>query len=163
MGKKVVERMMIMNAKGLYLLAIVSSFIYAATLWYFYVMVFQEEPIMGGFNGGTTGFEGLKTFFAAMLIGPFFETFIFQYLIIMGTLQIRYFRSRLYIPILISALCFSLAHDYSTYYIIYAFGVGLIFAVFFVVFMKRKEFPFFNTLLLHSVLNLLVFISKISF
>jgi hypothetical protein len=157
----VIEQVKIIHASKLYLLAVALVFIYSFTLWHSYLLIFQESPQMGGFQGGTSGFEGFKTFFAAMLIGPFFETFVFQYLIIMGLLQIRYFKSRIYIPIVISALCFSLTHDYSAYYIIYAFGAGLIFAIFFVVFMKRKEQPFLNTVILHSILNFLVFLTKL--
>lgn len=161
MENAIVQRLKIMNAKGLYLLAIVSAFIYSITLWYTYLLIFNETPKVGGFEGGTEGFEGFKTFFSAMLIAPLFETFIFQYLIIMGVLKIKFFRRRLYLPILISAFCFSLAHYYSLYYVFYAFGVGCVFAAFFVLFMKRKGLPFLNTLLLHSILNFLVFLSKI--
>ena len=149
-----------MNAKLLYIISLGFVFLYSYVLWGVYLVVFQVEP---GFEGAVrtySGLEGFITFFTMTLIAPLIETLIFQYLVIKGMTKLQFFSSRLYIPILVSALCFSFSHGYSPYYIAYSFGSGIVLAVFFVVFMKRNQSPFLNTLFLHSIFNLIVFLTR---
>jgi len=66
-----------------------------------------------------------EIFFYTVLLGPLFETFVFQYLIINILL---FFNFKYGIIVLISSVCFALDHSYNVVYVAFAFISGLFYA-----------------------------------
>ena len=100
--------------------------------------------------------------YTTVIFAPLLETFVFQFSIIKG---FRLISKRtwvmIFLAIPISAVLFSFAHDYSIYYQVAAFFVGLIFASAFLVGIYRKDWPaFFLVFMIHSCWNLFAFVME---
>ena len=102
----------------------------------------------------------LVVLYWTLLIGPFIETFLFQFFIIkIFRLISKRLWTMVFIAIPLSAVLFSLSHSYSVYYQVAAFFVGLIYATAFFVGMYRKDLPaFLIVLIIHSSWNLFAFV-----
>ena len=92
-----------------------------------------------------------------VLIGPFFETFIAQLLpieIINNVLKTKYKKT---ISILISSILFGIAHYYNTCYILFAFFMGVVFALIYTKTEDRfdKVYAFFTVFIVHALNNLM--------
>ena len=89
-----------------------------------------------------------------VIAAPLIETILFQYLpITLIMYLLKNYKRRQTFSILISATLFGLSHPYNLTYIFLAFLVGVVFAYFFLLSIKRKEIPFLNVFLIHLLLN----------
>tara|TARA_R110001583_G_C5514211_1_gene397004 strand:- start:71 stop:556 length:486 start_codon:yes stop_codon:yes gene_type:complete len=100
--------------------------------------------------------SNLKQFFVGVILGPIIETLIFQILVIKLVLIITNKKS---IVIFSSAFIFGLTHYFSFFYFTYAFTVGLFFAYLYFLSELKKINPFLTLLIVHSLYNLLIFLS----
>jgi len=97
--------------------------------------------------------------FIAAIVAPIIETFLFQTLVILGLRRLKFFRSRMYIVVIISALIFGIVHTYSLIYIMYAFLMGLILAYSYNVYIEKVDSSFIVVALIHSARNILALIA----
>ncbi|WP_165799102.1 CPBP family glutamic-type intramembrane protease [Sphingobacterium corticibacter] len=100
-------------------------------------------------------------FFITLLIAPFFETFIFQYLVFYFG---RMFRQKKITTILLSTLFFALAHQYNLIYFFVTVVAGAYYAcTFFYIEKKSSNFTsFLFVSLLHALNNFIAFIINIT-
>lgn len=98
--------------------------------------------------------------FQAVLIIPILETLIFQFSIIKFIqLVIRPKLINFWISVFASALCFGLVHNFSLYYQIITFFVGLLYAFIFYISQYRKDLPALLIItIIHASWNFSVFI-----
>ena len=121
------------------------------------------------FNKTNTSFEKLKQInndyiillFVAV-IGPFIETFIFQFLLInMVKAIIGNTRYTFFLSVMIPALLFGFSHYYNRSYIIAASIIGIILSsTYYISQFIRKENGFLIVFLLHGLNNLLAFLTN---
>ena len=91
--------------------------------------------------------------FIGLILGPIIETLLLQALPIYFTQKFVKWKTNL-ISILISALLFSLGHlEYSVWYFALIFPTGVILAMTYIIFQKRKESSFWMTFSIHSLRN----------
>lgn len=97
-----------------------------------------------------------EVFFYTVLLGPLFETFVFQCLIIN---VLFFFKFKYGITLLISSLCFALDHSYNVVYVVFAFISGLFYASYYM-YLKSINYKkaFLNVWLIHLLYNLTAFI-----
>jgi len=101
-------------------------------------------------------------FLFVVIIGPMFETVIFQLFLIN---MIKAFSEKskysIFLSVIIPSIAFGFSHFYNLYYIIFGFFIGLIYSTtYYVSQFLRKENGFLIVLLLHSLNNLLAFITN---
>jgi membrane protease YdiL (CAAX protease family) len=98
-------------------------------------------------------------FFAIIILGPLFETMVFQAGIIRLSMFIcsKIGSSSLIIPILISASLFAANHMYNITYLVLGFLVGLVFATSYVISMKRYKRPELIIFIIHASVNFVPF------
>jgi hypothetical protein len=103
--------------------------------------------------------EKVNYFFMSIVLGPLFETFIFQFSVIkVIRLFIKKAKWGLYISVPFSALLFSLNHSYSIAYMVATFLTGLVYAVAFYIAQYRRDFPaFIIVAIIHSSWNIFAF------
>lgn len=94
----------------------------------------------------------LKYFFVVIL-GPFFETFLFQALPYYFLSMFQFARQHIWIYILVSSIGFGMAHDFSAQFIIITSIVGFFFSSTYVLRTKNQD-PFLCTFLLHALNNI---------
>ncbi len=92
------------------------------------------------------------------IIVPFLETYLFQYLPIWLLKKIF---KKMVIPVYGSAIVFGCLHTYSFAYVVYAFLMGLVFALGFSAYCRKKSYKtaYMSIFLVHSIRNLIAFIS----
>jgi len=99
-------------------------------------------------------------FIITVLIAPVVETLIFQYGVIELFFKLKN-KNKVLFAALASAILFSLSHYYNLLYILGAFILGLGFAFFYIIAKSRKDInPFWFLASIHSLLNLVAFISN---
>jgi len=102
----------------------------------------------------------IALFFDIVIIAPFIETFIFQFLVI--EFSIKYISNKSTIPILLSALLFAIPHyfnDHNLSYSFFTFLMGTYFAAVYLMAKKRQDLnPFFVVFLAHFSVNLLYYL-----
>ncbi len=106
--------------------------------------------------------SNLIVFLFVVIIGPVFETVIFQLLFI-NAIKAFSAKSRytIILSVIIPSVLFGLSHPYSLYYILFSFLIGLIYSsVYYVSQFLRKENGFLIVLLLHSLNNLLAYLTN---
>ena len=97
----------------------------------------------------------VKLFFLAIIFAPIIETFLSQYIPIALSQRVLE-RNANRIGITVSVILFSLLHiSYSIGYAIMVVPIGLILALSFVIFEKRKESSFWMTSFLHAFINMI--------
>jgi membrane protease YdiL (CAAX protease family) len=116
-----------------------------------------DENEIGGID--IEKYSILGFFFLAVIFAPIVETLLGQLIPIKLTKKILSNKFNI-VPILISAILFSAMHfGYSVWYSFLTFPLGLLLAKTYVVFQKRKESSFWITTSVHSLRNLIAFIS----
>lgn len=113
---------------------------------------FLPEPEM-------TGYMATDSIVVNMLIGdivvPLVETLIFQSLIIEIICKIiKRPRKNILIAVVASSLAFALNHTYSLSYVVFAFGMGIIYALAYYLGRYRKESAIILVFILHAMYNL---------
>jgi len=88
----------------------------------------------------------------AVLVVPLLETFICQALPFYFLSMFQFLRRNVWIIILVSSLCFGLAHDFSIQYSIHSTIVGFFLISTYIIRSKNKD-PFLSTYLLHAFYN----------
>jgi len=97
-------------------------------------------------------------FILVVIIAPFLETLIFQTSVFYILNKFSFFKNRVVIIILISAMAFGMAHSYSTIYILLGFVMGLVLAYAYHIYMQKKASSYKVVTLIHSIRNLLAFL-----
>lgn len=99
----------------------------------------------------------IDKFIVLIFIAPFLETLLLNYL---PFKVLNKFKCNNCLIIIISSLIFSLLHNYSCVYMIFAFFSGLIINSFFMIIYKQSDeiISSFYTFLLHSLYNLIIFL-----
>lgn len=140
------------------------SFLFGALLSYLSSTILTL--IGGEFNAINQ--ESDKTIFIlSVIIGPPIETFIFQYLVFKIPYSIKCVKvNKITISILslVSAFLFSLQHNYNMTYMVYAFILGLYFAILFAYaeYIKRNRTQGFTLVMCtHMFLNLIAGLSSL--
>lgn len=153
--------LLITKTYKIYILSILGIFFYAFLLYIISLLFFDlDEPFKETAPFKNTNI--IVKIFSVIILAPLLETFIFQFLIIEGLFQIKLFKNRILLVIFTSALIFGLCHFYGLYYVIYTFGIGVIFNSFYSILKLRGEISFLHTFFLHCIFNLIVFIGGLS-
>jgi hypothetical protein len=97
-----------------------------------------------------------EKFLFGVLVGPFFETFIFQFLI--EKIFNSIFKNIVYLTLL-SAILFGLSHNYDWFYLLYSFIIGFYLTYLYLLLLRSKRKAFLIILLIHSFYNLSVFLN----
>jgi len=119
-------------------------------------------------QGPDTSTESVELILEAILnagiLGPLLETFIFQHCIYLLLKRIIRNEKIFLISFLFtSSLLFSLAHQYSTFYIFMSYACGIILAYFYYISTLRKESAFWMTVSLHACYNISLIVLRILF
>ncbi len=131
-------------------LKILGMLILYALLWLTALSYFNVEGLA---NDSVKEFSGLTKILLIFVIAPVTETLLFQALIIYLVLEFYKKQNNYCVAIILSTLAFSLTHIYSIYYFLYAIGLGLGFASFYVIMLNKKSKPIILTMLLHASFN----------
>jgi len=117
------------------------------------ITTFLPEPDMtGSFSTESIVLDLL----IAVIVVPLLETLLFQSLIVEIICKIiKRPRKNLYIAVIVSSLAFALNHTYSLSYVIFAFFVGVIYALAYYLGRYRKEGAIILVFILHAMDNLL--------
>lgn len=126
-----------------------------------FILDFFKIEDIGGYK-----FQNLtQEFFISVLIGPIFETFVFQYSVyylvryLLGLIQnqksLKYFNE---IYVVISGLLFAVSHSYSAYYILIMIVPGFLLAYFYVFSLDQYNRAFLYTFLIHLLHNFYIMI-----
>ena len=94
---------------------------------------------------------------AILIKAPILETFIYQFLPYMFLKKIL--KLKAFYIILLSATIFAGVHFYNYIYIIYAFFAGCILMFAYIVFTKRKFYPFLTLVIIHFTVNLIAYLA----
>jgi membrane protease YdiL (CAAX protease family) len=110
----------------------------------------------------TDHFDGyaitIGSFFTIVLIAPFIETLVSQYIPLkIAGLFIKKYQYIYCYTILCVSVFFGLMHSKSILYSVIAFFYGLIWSFCCLVFIRRKQHPLFFTTLIHACYNGLLF------
>lgn len=92
-------------------------------------------------------------FLIVVIIGPIWETLVYQLLIIRFLKKFSFFKNRKLLIIVISAMFFALAHVYSIYYVFVGFMMGCLLAYSFVIYEDKKVSAFWVTMAIHGLRN----------
>ena len=98
--------------------------------------------------------------FLIVVIGPVFETSLFQ-MIPIASIKAMVSKEKyaFIMSTLVSALAFALTHGiYGKYYVLYAFVGGIVFAISYNLSIYRKESPFLSVFIIHALWNLLLIV-----
>jgi hypothetical protein len=104
-----------------------------------------------------------KEFFAVVILAPLFETFFFQSLLIDLTLYVWRIctkKESILMAILIPSIFFGLSHNYNYLYVLSTFFIGLIFNTFYLTMKLRNQWPYIQTVILHALYNLCIFLLR---
>ena len=145
-----------LKANFLRLIILLSFDIFIGHLFQFIAPYFIDNY---GRNPSLIGQSITYSFFLSVIIGPLVETIIYQYIIFKLTF---YFFNKNTIniisAILISALAFSLSHNFNYFAILNSFFGGIILGYAYFFNYNRHFPPFWYVFLLHSLHNLYAFI-----
>jgi len=100
----------------------------------------------------------IMEFVLVVIIAPFLETLLFQTSIFYVFNKFSFFKSRSLIVIILSALAFGMAHNYSLLYIMFGFLMGLVLAYAYHIYLEKLESSYKVVTLIHSIRNLLAFV-----
>lgn len=94
----------------------------------------------------------LDSIIVPLIVAPFFETLLFQKVIIDFILE--KFNQAFLVSCLSSAILFGLSHYYSPQYILVTFISGILYATLYMVTLKKNGFAFFSVVIAHALFNL---------
>lgn len=94
-----------------------------------------------------------------IFIAPVVETFIYQFLPF--SLLFRALKIRPIYVIFFSSFLFGGMHYYNIIYVVYAFLSGFILIFAYIIFYKRKFYPFVMVSIIHFIINLIAYIRYI--
>lgn len=98
-------------------------------------------------------------FLEGVIIAPFFETLIYQKVIISLCCMWDELRKRKYLIVIISSFMFSLNHIYSPRYAVETFfSGGIVFAYSYLAYKDRSKYSFWVVFSIHALWNLFVMI-----
>lgn len=118
-------------------------------------LLFDIKEMGGKPMDFTNIFDDLLLF---VVIAPVIETLVFQTLFFSAMRLVHFFRRRMYLIILTSALFFGLLHSYSAIYVLYGFLGGIVFSYSYAVYMQKPQSAFGVVAAIHSIRNFLSFI-----
>lgn len=116
-----------------------------------FMYLFQNYDM--GNPDGITKISFIGKIVSASIFIPLVETFIFQYLIIELSRNVKLLKNNNFVVIIISAIIFGLSHNYSFLYIFYSFIIGLFLAYSYIIYKKKNFSPFLIVTLIHSLRN----------
>lgn len=155
---KYINRLLKLPVLYLYTLMIVSYLSIDVLCHVILIDLFKFESVS---NAVTRDQSILKIFIYALILGPFFETLLFQFIPVKLLSTYVFFKKKKIWIVLISALLFALTHLYSSYYFIYTFLMGINLVLFFFIMeFKNKGSGLWHATLLHAIINLMVFIHQ---
>jgi len=99
-------------------------------------------------------------FILFIIMGPFLETIIFQYLPYQILANLLKGRNKKIIIIIISALLFSFTHWYGIFYFLYALVIGLILMFSYLSRLEKGD-SFQAILIIHTLFNCIVFLERL--
>ncbi|SAK89883.1 CPBP family intramembrane glutamic endopeptidase [Caballeronia ptereochthonis] len=117
------------------------------------VMLVAPDAPLGGRHMTLHGLRFVAALIVACVIMPPFETFVFQWAIIVFLR--RKLRWRAVWAVALSAAAFGLAHTYSPQYMLRAAAGGLVLGTVFVVEQEKRGSPFWVVTAVHSFYNLI--------
>ncbi|CAH2213101.1 CPBP family intramembrane glutamic endopeptidase [Tepidibacter aestuarii] len=98
-------------------------------------------------------------FLESVIIAPFFETLIYQKVLISLCCTWSELRKRKYLIVIISSFIFSLNHTYSPQYAVETFfSGGMIFAYSYLVYKDKTKYSFWIVFSIHATWNLFIMI-----
>ena len=111
-------------------------------------------------------FTKIEIFFQVVFFAPLLETLIFQSFLFnyINKLHFYFFKkNNPWLSIIITSCFFGLTHFFNLSYVIITFFLGIIFTLYYYICLLKNYRPFINTILLHSVYNLIIFIAELIF
>ncbi|QXM05140.1 CPBP family intramembrane glutamic endopeptidase [Crassaminicella indica] len=107
-------------------------------------------------DGGPTYINVLDEILFAIILSPIIETLVFQTFVFTVMKEMRWFKSKEFLIMLFSAVCFSGMHMiYNAYYAMSAFIIGLILAYSFSIYSKKGKKASVVVILIHSFINMI--------
>jgi len=100
----------------------------------------------------------IMEFILVVIIAPLVETLIFQTSIFYIFNKFSFLKKRSAIVIILSALAFGIAHNYSTLYVLFGFNIGIVLAYAYNIYLEKLESSYKVVTLIHSIRNLLAFV-----
>ncbi|QXM05142.1 CPBP family intramembrane glutamic endopeptidase [Crassaminicella indica] len=92
----------------------------------------------------------------AIILSPIIETLVFQTFVFTVMKEMRWFKSKEFLIMLFSAVCFSGMHMiYNAYYAMSAFIIGLILTYSFSIYSKKGKNASVVVILIHSFINMI--------
>lgn len=121
----------------------------------FLPLFYLYESYIGEMGGPTNLIAGnlLYKIIIGSILGPLFETLIFQYVVIEMLGSIRALKGKNIITAVISAILFAISHSYSYIYIFYAFIIGLLLAYSYLVYKNKNFSAFWVVFWIHCIRN----------
>ena len=122
------------------------------TLLMTYIILIPLIPFIEPVDSFENRFDYIRII-SAITFAPFFETLIFQALVIF--IIKRFLTKNFIVLVLISACFFGIIHFYNVYYVIYAMFLGLIFASGYILYLRNKswEDAALAIMLVHALRN----------
>ncbi|MCT4607071.1 MAG: CPBP family glutamic-type intramembrane protease [Marinisporobacter sp.] len=106
--------------------------------------------------GGPDYYNIFDKILFAIILSPVIETLVFQTFVFAVMKEIRWFKSKEFLMILFSAVCFSGMHMiYNVYYAMSAFIIGMILAYSFSIYSKKGKNASVVVILIHSFINMI--------
>lgn len=139
-------------------LLFILCFLFASYLASYVVLLFPASASQNG--TGLMPETVWQKIFLGVLVVPYFETLIFQTLIISIICTIvKRPRYSLYLSVLISAMAFSINHSYNIYYMLNTFIAGIILAFAYYIARYRKMNATITIFIIHSIWNSISFLT----
>ncbi|GEM_PF-5851897 len=107
----------------------------------------NDDFELTSFKGGS----GILLFFNILILGPIFETIIFNTII--QRIFIKIFFSKRWISVVVTSVLFSMAHGPHLDQMIYSLIGGSIFCIVFLYYYEKETRPTPRVILLHSIAN----------
>src|SRR5690554_1863195 len=113
---------------------------------------FEHLSAIGG------SYELFTKFFSLVVIAPWFETLIFQVLIIEILVRLKL---RPYLAVVLAAIIFAVAHSYNIIYIIVVFPLGFVYCYYYYLLRRKDKYlAFLSVVGLHAASNLFAYVNN---
>lgn len=117
-----------------------------------------SELVFSNFKGGFQYDSLIQAILILVLLVPFFETMIFQFLII--DFILKKFPSNYLFATSLSTLVFAASHFYSAEFVIKTLLSGFLYSSIYIIFVKKNVQPIIHVSITHSLYNLIAVIEK---